>query len=323
MERNGMTAAKRGVYAFFLREGFLPAGKDMLPPLRRCRPATVIAEMSATLILSWDFKYNALYKVLHGVLALVYFDEKLPVYCTLHRPPETPADALRRIINTLYDLSRKAGLPFLQVRCVEERFLGEYESINGYDIQTIYRDVDSEYAYRTADFINMSGNINKDKRLRYNKCIRKTDVSFIPVTKANVGLCVDIQNKWCYGRNCKKCSSFFGCEKKALEAMMDIYDEGIHQGLLIYLGGVLGGYGIGELLNLKVAAVYFGKSLEDNCLFYIVYTMIKKYFSDAEYINLEADIGNPGLRMFKTHLGVYELWRKYICTYRKKEYDAL
>ena len=51
----------------------------------------------------------------------------------------------------------------------------------------------------------------------------------------------------------------------------------------------------------------------------MVYMITKTYFSDIEYINLDSDVGNPGLRMFKTHLGVYELWRKYICTYRKKE----
>jgi hypothetical protein len=53
--------------------------------LRDYQRGAVIAEMSAALILAWSF--NGLYKVLNGILAIVYFDEKLPVYVTLHRMP--------------------------------------------------------------------------------------------------------------------------------------------------------------------------------------------------------------------------------------------
>jgi hypothetical protein len=314
-----MTAAKHEAYAFFLRERFRAVDKNALPLLRDYQRATVFAEMSAALILAWSFKYHGLYKVMNGVLSIVYFDETQPVYVTLHRLPETPRNALQRTVDALYELSRKAGLPFLQIRCVEERFLKDFEAIDGYDIRSEYRDCDSEYAYRPADFFNMSGHINKDKRGRYNKALRKTDVSFIPVTKKNIGLCVDIQSEWCHDRNCEKCASFFGCEKKALEAMADNFDGRFYKGLLLYSGGVPEGYAIGELLNPNVAVVYFGKSLADDYLFYIVYTLTSACFSDVEYINLDADVGDPGLRMFKRHLGVYELWRKYICTCRKKE----
>jgi hypothetical protein len=314
-----MTEAEKESRAFFLREGFLPADKNTLPLLREYQCATVIAEMSAALILSWSFRYNGLYKIINGIAAIVYFVEKLPVYFTLHRLPETPPDAFRRTVDALCDLSRKAGLSFLQIRCVEECFLGEYESITGYEIQTTYRDIDSEYAYRTADFLNMAGYSNKKKRERYNKCLKETNISFVPVTKKNIGLCVAIQSKWCYGRNCKRCASFFGCEKKALEAMAKFFDEDIHNGLLLYRGDVPEGYCIGELLNPKAAILYFGKSSAGDYLFYIVHAMVKTYFSAVEYVNLDADIGNPGLRMFKRHLGVYELWRKYICTYRREK----
>ncbi|MDR1176382.1 MAG: hypothetical protein LBK83_13050, partial [Treponema sp.] len=246
-----MTAAQNETYAFFLHEGFLPINKNdknALPLLRDYQRAAMIAEMSAALILTWSFQYNGLYKVLNGILSIVYFDEKLPVYCTLHRLPETPLNALRRTVDALYDLSRNAGLSFLHIRCVEERFLKQFEAIDGYDTVSEYRDSDSEYAYRPADFFNMAGRINEDKRWRYNKALRNTGIAFIPVTKKNIGLCVDIQNKWCYGRNCETCASFFGCEKKAVEAMAGIFDERMYKGLLLCSGGVPEGYGIGELL---------------------------------------------------------------------------
>jgi hypothetical protein len=250
----------------------------------------------------------------------VYFFDGLPVYFTIHQPfGERGEDALQCIINTLFELSRKAELPFLQIRCIEQRFFGEFETIDGYDVKTEYQDNDSEYAYRPEDLLDMAGHINKDKRWRYNKCLRKTNISFKPITKENAGLCLEIQEEWCRDRDCVICESFIGCEKKALEIMVDVFDERLYKGLLLYFGDTPVGYGIGGTLNSKAAVIYYGKSLMDDYLFYVVYMMVKMFFHDVEYVNLDSDIGNEGIRLFKTHLGPYELWRKYICTFTKPE----
>jgi hypothetical protein len=144
-------------------------------------------------------------------------------------------------------------------------------------------------------------------------------MSFKPMTNENAGLCLEIQNEWCRDKDCAICESFIGCEKKALEIMVDVFDERLHKGLFLYSGDVPVGYGIGELLTSKVAVIYYGKSSVNDYLFYIVYTLTKIFFSGVEYINLDSDVGNKGIRIFKTHLGVYELWRKYICTFTRKE----
>jgi hypothetical protein len=316
-----MIEEKRGPYDFFLGEGFLPADKKAFPLLMSYQGDTVLAEMSAALISTWFFNYNGLYKIIDGFLSIVYFCKDLPVYFTIHRPPGRPGPtgALRYLVNVLYDLSRRAGLPFLQIRCVGEPFLKEFEAIEGYTIQTEYRDNDSEYVYRPGDLLDMAGHINEDKRWRYNKCLRKTDISFKAVTSENAGLCLEVQKEWCRDKDCAICESFIGCEKRALEIMIDIFDDRFYKGVLLYSGDAPVGYGIGELLNPKVAVIYYGKSFVNDHLFYIVYTMVKMFFSGVEYVNLDSDVGNEGIRMFKTHLGVYELWRKYICTFTKEE----
>ena len=227
--------------AFFLREGFLLADKNALSLLQDCQRGTVIAEMSAALILTWSFNYNGLYKVLNGILTIVYFNEKLPVYCTLHRLPETPASSARRTVDALYDLSRKAGLPFLQIRCIEERFLKECESIDGYEIQTEWRDYDSEYAYRTADFLELKGVVNVNKRQRLTKLFKQQNISFRPITSKDAGVCLEIQDKWCGGKDCAICASYIGCEKKALEVMVALFDERFYKGLFLCYDGVSAG----------------------------------------------------------------------------------
>jgi hypothetical protein len=314
-----MVEEKSKVHDFFLKNGFLPTDKKAFSLLMNYQGDTAFAETSAALILSWSFKYKGLYKVINGFLSIVYFHEAFPVYFTIHRPPEQNEYALQSVVDILFCLSRMAGLPFLQIRCIEERFLKNFEGIDGYDIRTEYRDNDSEYAYRTDDFFDMAGHINEDKRWRYNKCLRKTNISFRPITKQDIGLCLEIQNDWCRGKDCSICESFVGCEKKALEIMIDIFDERFYRGLFLCCDGIPAGYGIGELLNPKTAVIYFGKSSINDYLFYIVYMMTKTFFNDIEYLNLDSDVGNEGLRTFKRHLGPYELWRKYICTYTGPE----
>jgi hypothetical protein len=45
--------------------------------------------------------------------------------------------------------------------------------------------------------------------------------------------------------------------------------------------------------------------------------LVKTYFSDVAYLNINEDMGNTGLRVFKAELSIHELWRKYACTFTK------
>jgi hypothetical protein len=250
----------------------------------------------------------------------VYFFDGLPVYFTIHRPfGERGEDALQCIINTLFELSRKAELPFLQIRCIEQRFLEEFEAIDGYDVKTEYQDNNSEYAYRTENFLDLGGTVNLNKRQRLTKLFKQANISFRPIKKKDVGLCLEIEDEWCRDKDCEFCASFIGCEKKALEIMVDIFDESLYCGLFLCCDGIPIGYGIGETIKSSVGMAYFAKSPVRNYFLYILYMLTKTFFSDLEYINLDSDVGNEGIRIFKTHLGPYELWRKYICTFTKPE----
>jgi hypothetical protein len=306
---------KSGSYDFFRGEGFLPADKSAFPLLIDHQGGTPLAETSAALIAAWSFNYNGLYKIIDGFLSIAYFCEGLPVYFTLHRPSGTDKGALRRIVDTLYDLSRRAELPFLQIRCVEERFLKDFETIDGYDIHIEYHDNDSEYGYKTENFLDLKGTVNLNKRQRLTKLFKQKNISFRPITKKEAGLCLDIEDEWCRDKDCEYCKSFIGCEREALEVMVDVYDDRFYKGLFLCCDGIMKGYGIGEIINPSVGMVYFAKSPVQNYFLYVLYMMTKTFFSGLEYVNLDSDIGNKGIRMFKTHLGVYELWRKYICTY--------
>jgi hypothetical protein len=128
-----------------------------------------------------------------------------------------------------------------------------------------------------------------------------------------------VQNQWCAPKDCAVCASFAGCEKTAVEIMTAIFDEKIHRGLLLYCKEAPTGYVICEKKSANLTYLYFGKSIVQDYFVYLIYMIAKMYYADVKYLNINEDMGSPGLRMFKSHIGVHELWRKYLCTYTAKK----
>jgi hypothetical protein len=319
-------------YRYFRQQGFLPAEKDSFPVYKQYERSSGLQEMSAAIIASWSFVYHGLYKIIAGYLCGVYFYEGKPVYFTVHRPTEKSACSLNQIIDSLYRFSREAGLPFLQIKFIDEAYLGEYQNVPGYRVNTERRDSDDEYVYRVQDLLELSGPVNFYKRKRLKRCFDRDDISLCPMTNENVHLCMEIEEEWCRGKDCTYCASFGGCEKKALEIMIGLFDDQIHKGLFLFQGGNLhptgsveeqddkpAGYIICEKVSENLSQLYFGKAIMEGHFVYLIYMMFKTCFPEVEYMNLNEDMGSPGLRLFKSHLSAHELWPKYICTYTKDE----
>jgi hypothetical protein len=305
------------IYDFFQQQGFLPINKESYPIFKSYEQYSMLQEMGATIITTWSFSQQGLYKIIHGYLCSVYYMDE-PIRFAIHRPSLKKREhSLGQIIDILYGMARKAGLPALQVKFIEERFLKEYEAIEGYRIQKEYSDDHSEYAYRIEDVLELSGHTNKYKRKRVRNCSKDTNFSFLPITNKNISICLEVEETWCRQQECSLCASFAGCEKKALNIMTAIFDECVYTGLLLYYNKTPVGYIIGEKKDTSLAFLYFAKTNMDNSSVYLYYMLIKTYLSDVKYVNINEDMGKVGLRMFKTNFSTYELWRKYMCTFTK------
>jgi hypothetical protein len=223
-----------------------------------------------------------------------------------------------QLIGILRGLCYQAGLPFLQIRFIDEKYLAEFDGIEGCHVQR--RPQDDEYVYRVKDLTELSGAVNFYKRKRIRRCSSLEGISLRPLTRANVRECLAVQDAWCRGRDCVYCASFGGCEREALRNMTELFDERRHRGLLLYLGEECTGYVIGERVSDDLAFLYFGKAVVEGFFVYLIYHLFTDspvcgYFEGVEWLNLNEDMGSPGLRLFKSHLSAYELQPKYICTY--------
>jgi hypothetical protein len=262
-----------------------------------------------------------LYKLIGGCLCAIYFHEAKPIYFTIHRSPGALSrTALARIIEILYGLCREAGLPFLQIRFVDEKYLADFEGIQGYRLETRRHPQDDEYVYRVEDLLELSGTVNFYKRKRIRRCSALEGLSLRPLTRANAGECLIIEDAWCRGKDCVSCASFGGCEREALRNMVELFDERRQRGLLLYHGEERAGYVICERISEKLAFLYFGKAVIEGFFVFLIYRLFtephtREYLEGLEYLNINEDMGSPGLRLFKSHLSAHELWPKYICTY--------
>jgi hypothetical protein len=274
-------------------------------------------ETTATVSTIWGFAYNAIYKVIKRYLCSVWFYQNGAIYVIIQRPPEDSGSSLQEIVDILYELSAKAGLSALRIWAVEELLLKDYKDLVDYEITSEYSGDWSEYAYKIGDLLELSGGINLNKRNRLKKFLNRQDISLLPINRGNIHTCLAIEDEWCRHQDCKYCKSFSGCAKESLHNMIDIFDDHIHRGILAYIDNTLAGYVIWEQAS-RIAFVYFSKAIVANYNVYLYYILSKMYLSDAEYVNISSDMGHAGLRLFKQHLGTYELWGKYLCTLTKQ-----
>jgi hypothetical protein len=321
-------------------------GPESYPLFRDFKGGSVLSELTPAVSTFWALSFNELYRVVDGWLVTVFFFDGMEPYFELQPPPDWCAggagsatatttaavtaiqrDRLRGLVETLYDLARGAGLPGLRLYAVEERFLEWFTGVPGFTVSAEYSDDHSEYVYTPAAIADLSGGINHKKHTHLNKFLDRPDIALVPLNNDNRRLFLEVEREWCSSQDCGFCAAFAGCELRALEIMGDIYDDRYFRGLLAYVDDKLSGYLVWEQREEGRAYLHFGKGTIQNFFVYLIYLLARDNLGGgpagsggaegAGLLNINEDMGKEGLRRFKRHLGRYEQWRKYLCTYVK------
>jgi hypothetical protein len=312
-----MNEIQQRSYRYFLDNGFIPVKAESHRAIREFNADNRLYEMTASLTVTWSGEFNTLYRIVDGFLCTLSFYRDGEISFCIHRPRQ--AHDLKHIVDTLYGLSLKAGLNALVLWAVEERFLEEYKNIQGYQVKAEYSDNLSEYVYSARDLLDLQGEPNYYKRKRLKMFLDKPNISIEAMTRENAGQCLEIEERWCALQDCKSCESFAGCSKKTLEIMIVLFDDHIYRGILGYIDGIPSGYVIFEKAGENLAYIHFAKASLPNFNVYLYYIITQRYLCGMEYINNGADLGKQGLRVFKRGLGNHGLWKKYLCTFIRKQ----
>jgi hypothetical protein len=307
-----MTDEIRNIRTYFLNNGFLPVGTESYSIFSGYEDGNTLQEKSAVIICSWASSSMALYAVLDGWLCCIFFFDIRTPYFVLHRG--SGSVSLRQIIDRLYGLSQKSGLEDFRIECIEKKSLKDYLHVDGYEKKVSFLDQDNEYAYKTTDLINLAGRPNYKRRNTHKKFSGMTDLLVVRIDKNNFALCHEVEKTWCKKHDCAYCRSFYGCEKKALESMAEIFDDSRHFGLVAFVEGKPSGYIICQKMSESLAFLYFGKGNLRQLYAYLIHKTFEEHMH-AEYMNISDDLGMKGLQIFKRELGVHVLWERYSCTY--------
>jgi len=311
-----MNNVQEKAHTYLIGCGFVPADKESHAVIRNFNADNLLYEMTACLTVTWSDEFNTLYKIIDGFLCNVNFYSDGEISFSIRLPPAP--NNLQHIIDTLYGMSQKAGLEKLLVWAVEERFLDDYRRLKGYRVEIGYDEAISEYVYSADSLLDLKGEKNYCKRKRLKMFFDKPNVTTQSITKENVKLCLEIEDRWCGLQDCVVCKSFVGCSKKSLEIMIDIFDDTVYRGIFGMLDGIPAGYLIFEKASDRIAYIHFAKASMPNFNVYLYYITAQCYLNNVECINNGADLGIPGLRVFKHGLGMYELQKKYHCTFVKE-----
>jgi hypothetical protein len=302
-------------------------GLESYPLFRDFKGVPILSELTPAVSTFWTLSFNELYRFIDGCLVTVFFFDGMEPYIEVTWPGSLgsgtaaiPGDRLRGLVETLYDLALAAGLPALRLYAVEERFLEQFTGVPGFTVRAEYHEDHSEYVYKMADIVNLSGGINHKKHTHLNKFLNRGDITLVPMDNANRRLFLDVEREWCASQDCALCSAFAGCELRALEIMGEIYDDRYFHGLLAYADAKLSGYLVWEERDEGRSYLHFGKGTIQNLFVYLIYLLAREGAQDTArtgILNINEDMGKEGLRRFKRHLGLYGQWRKYLCTYVK------
>ena len=162
-----------------------------------------------------------------------------------------------------------------------------------------------DYIYQRPDFLaSMESN---DSRYRYRYFVRRYAPEIITLTKEHWRDCVDCMEEfWCPHRDCSSCH--YGCPRDIVARVIREFEYMETDGLLVRVGGRPVGFCITTCRN--GLGVYQFKHADNHIKGvneYLLRECFDRFLTDAEEINYTEDMGDEGLRAYKSKLAPYTL----------------
>ncbi len=160
----------------------------------------------------------------------------------------------------------------------------------------------SDYIYETEEFISMKGNRNKTKRGGYNYLERYyPGIRYVSYNPQRYNDLMKIFDNWCSIHKCEQC--YYGCECRAFERLMEIYNDKFHKIRVSYDGNQPLSFAVCEQINENTMSYYFQKNAKRiRGLTYWLNRHMALEHENIKYVNLGEDMGIEGLKMDKTNL---------------------
>ncbi|MCL2677575.1 MAG: phosphatidylglycerol lysyltransferase domain-containing protein [Clostridiales bacterium] len=159
----------------------------------------------------------------------------------------------------------------------------------------------SNYIYRTADLINLSGKAYAAKRNHINSFVREhPQHALLPLTPDLIPQCRDYMREWLDSRDKEKNPTFFS-EYAGTMLALDNFSELDCRGACLVSGREMFGFTVGETLNKDTALIHIEKATATvNGAYPLVNQLfLRQFWREYPFVNRCEDLGDPGLRKAK------------------------
>lgn len=251
-----------------------------------------------------------------GVLSC--FTEPRPAY-NMPAPGGAP---LSEAVELMVADAAERGRPFLLWGATPEQIGRLQKSFPGRFRFELDRN-GSDYIYRAADLIALSGRKYHGKRNHIAQFDRKYDWSYEDVTDQNTEDCRAVARRWSEAHG-NAGQDGFESEPKAMDRAFRNFSALGLAGGLIRVGGRPAAFTVGEEINPKTYLIHFEKALDgfDGLYAAINHEFAVRHFSSYEWVNREEDMGIEGLRKAKLSYRPAFLCEKYWVTLADRRGDA-
>jgi len=258
---------------------------------------------------AWNFTSLNRYKILDGHLCFI--EEDTLTGKTFAFPPlgDLAEKSFASAVRAIMDEFGREGLPcaFYEVPAY---MLPSFSAIEGYRAEVSYDRNWSDYIYTNEDLAEglHHGNFKwgrRDFERKFHPCARE----IAPSDKDTLHAVT--RKFFCAGRDCSSC--FCGCELEVQSRIMESWDELGTKGIIIESGGEALAFGI--VCFQKDTVFFISKKVRRRTRgldAYLTAMMLDSLFAKYRYINYSDDLGNEGLREYKSSLAKHELRHRYV-----------
>jgi uncharacterized protein len=253
------------------------------------------SELTFNNLYLWRSYYRFEWALYEDWLVLLGTDREGGVFALPPVGPPSRADVTAKILAYLRD---ERGVETPMIARGDQRLADELEGDARFGV--LERRDHFDYVYLTEDLAQLSGRKYSAKRNHINQFTRYYRSEYRAITEELVGECLALAEVWCEQRLCEEDLSLQH-ELSGIEDVLQNFTTLELDGGAILIEGKVQAFALGELLDEKTAVVHIEKANPEFKGIYPTVTQMyaQRWEDETVHINLEQDLGEPGLRRAK------------------------
>lgn len=177
-----------------------------------------------------------------------------------------------------------------------------------------------DYVYATSDLVNLQGEKYDGKRNLIRQFSGRYRYEYARLDHATIGECLAFEERWCGSRDCDSVDGL----RNERQAIREMSDNCLVFGLIaggIRIDNEIVALAVAEPLNPRTLVMHVLKADPNITGLYqaIMRDFLKREAGAFEYVNLEQDLGVPGLRKSKLSYHPVSMIKKYTVSLKHKE----